>query len=138
MPQPITALDRHTVVPPLDPAEAAVLNSRLRAGREPRLGDAPLPAATRDAVMDLLQRLASGDGVELASSHAWLSTSQAARAAGISQSYVRKLADAGVLPAVYRGSHRRFRPEDVHAWAASREEATPSAQTVATDPPSTR
>jgi len=133
MPQPITALDQHTLVEPLTREDARALTTSLQRARSgpPEgvvlVGGSPLPVEAEQAVLDLLGRLAEGDGVELASAQAWLSTSQAARAAGISQSYVRQLADAGELPVVFRGTHRRFRAADVRAWVSARSRSDPDA-----------
>lgn len=77
-----------------------------------------LPAAARDAVVDLLQRLAAGDTVTVSSEAETLTTSQAAEAAGISHTYLRNLTDAGVIPVEYRGTHRRIRREAIDAWLA--------------------
>ncbi|MHA7275951.1 helix-turn-helix domain-containing protein [Arthrobacter sp. HLT1-21] len=78
-----------------------------------------LPPGARDAVVDLLLRLAAGDGVITASAAETLSTSQAAAAAGISPTYLRNLTDAGVIPVEYRGTHRRIKSRDIAAWVAS-------------------
>ncbi len=78
-----------------------------------------LPSAARDAVVDLLARLADGDAVQVTSVAELLTTSQAAELAGISNSYLRKLTDAGTLPVEYRGSHRRLRRSDVEEWLRS-------------------
>lgn len=100
-----------------------------------------LPPAARDAVLDLLARLARGAAVTVADARAdgdpaaagtraaapagtqaaaapspLLTTSQAAAAAGISHTYLRNLTDAGIIPVEYRGSHRRIRMEDIQAW----------------------
>lgn len=53
----------------------------------------------------------------------WLNTSQAARLAGVSNTYLRQLADRGEIPVTYRGTHRRIHPDDVTAWVRRREEA---------------
>lgn len=78
-----------------------------------------LPPGARDAVVDLLQRLADGDAVTVTSAAETLTTSQAAAAAGISHTYLRNLTDAGVIPVEYRGTHRRIRSQDVTAWVAA-------------------
>lgn len=78
-----------------------------------------LPGEARDAVVDLLQRLASGDSVTVTSVAETLTTSQAAEAAGISHTYLRNLTDAGVIPVEYRGTHRRIRREAIDAWLAT-------------------
>jgi excisionase family DNA binding protein len=87
-------------------------------GTTVRLG----PVAT-DAVLDLLGRLASGGQVAVAEQDRWLNTSQAARLAGVSNTYLRQLADRGEIPVTYRGTHRRIHPDDVLAWVRRREEA---------------
>ena len=104
-----------------------------------------LPPAARDAVLELLARLAHGSSVTVSSGSGnapaadpfspeetpasggpaaprqqrevpLLTTSQAAAAAGISHTYLRNLTDAGIIPVEYRGSHRRIRLSDVEAW----------------------
>ncbi|WP_028281256.1 helix-turn-helix domain-containing protein [Arthrobacter sp. H5] len=75
-----------------------------------------LPAMARDAVVDLLRRMAAGETVMVNSVAETLTTSQAAKAAGISDTYLRNLTDAGVIPVEYRGSHRRIRREHIDAW----------------------
>ncbi|NUL45474.1 helix-turn-helix domain-containing protein [Cellulosimicrobium funkei] len=85
-------------------------------GTTVRLG----PAAT-EAVLGLLGRLASGAAVTLSEQDRWLNTSQAARLAGVSNTYLRQLADGGEIPVTYRGTHRRIHPDDVTAWVRRRE-----------------
>ncbi len=84
-------------------------------GTTVRLG----PAATA-AVLELLGRLASGAAVTVSEQDRWLNTSQAARLAGISNTYLRQLADRGEIPVTYRGTHRRIHPDDVLAWVRQR------------------
>ncbi|TYD00432.1 helix-turn-helix domain-containing protein [Arthrobacter echini] len=78
-----------------------------------------LPDDTRDAVVDLLARLSDGDTAQVSSVAELLTTSQAAELAGISNSYLRKLTDAGTLAVEYRGSHRRIRRADVEHWLST-------------------
>ncbi|MGM7666640.1 helix-turn-helix domain-containing protein [Microbacterium sp. A93] len=87
-------------------------------GTTVRLG----PAAT-EAVLGLLDRLASGATVTVSEQDRWLNTSQAARLAGVSNTYLRQLADRGEIPVTYRGTHRRIHPDDVTAWVRRREQA---------------
>lgn len=68
-------------------------------------------------------RVSGGDGEERPSSSfsglpqpELLTTSQAARAAGISLTYLRNLTDAGEIPVEYRGTHRRFKAADIAEW----------------------
>ncbi|THJ68617.1 helix-turn-helix domain-containing protein [Arthrobacter echini] len=89
-----------------------------------------LPDEARDAVVDLLARLSDGDTAQVSSVAELLTTSQAADLAGISNSYLRKLTDAGTLAVEYRGSHRRIRRADVEQWLGaqtSRRQHSPDA-----------
>ncbi|MGP9836190.1 helix-turn-helix domain-containing protein [Arthrobacter sp. 179] len=86
-----------------------------------------LPSAAAGAVLDLLGRLADGEAVVLSTAERWLNTSQAARLAGVSNTYMRNLTDAGTIPVEYRGSHRRIKPADITAWVASRRVEAPPA-----------
>ncbi|MCW4465585.1 helix-turn-helix domain-containing protein [Glutamicibacter sp. MNS18] len=82
-----------------------------------------LPAAAHDALLEVLQRLAKGEAVSIGTPQLLLNTSQAAQMAGISNSYLRKLTDAGIIPVEYRGTHRRIRPAAIEAWLAERAES---------------
>lgn len=75
-----------------------------------------VPPSVGDAVVALLTYLANGDSVALGAVAELLTTSQAAEILGVSDTYVRKLADAGKLPIELRGTHRRFRLHDVIAY----------------------
>lgn len=89
-----------------------------------------LPDTAHAAVLEVLQRLASGEAVSIGTPQLLLNTSQAAQMAGVSNSYLRKLTDSGVIPVEYRGTHRRIRPAAIEAWLAERGES-------AGQPPST-
>lgn len=128
MNRPVTAIARQTSVPPLEHSQATALAAAL--GEDPARADISvfvdgtslrLPPTAQDAVVDLLHRLADGEGVEMNAAHAWLTTAQAAKLAGISQTYLRNLSDAGTVPVIYRGTHRRFRESDILAWVRSRD-----------------
>lgn len=122
MNQPVTAIGRQSTYPALAPQDAARLGDALGTEDISVFVDGTslrLPDTARDAVVDLLRRLADGEGVEIHAAHAWLTTAQAAKLAGISQTYVRNLSDAGAIPVTYRGTHRRYRSADVLAWAAT-------------------
>lgn len=157
MSQPLTALGHHARIDALPPAEAAALRAALEtlgvSGQETHDGAGPgwsltapagaagtgehavqLPPAAAGAVLEVLARLASGDGVELSSAQTWLNTSQAARLAGISATYLRNLTDAGEIPVSYRGSHRRFLSADITAWVAAREASREAASADAEAP----
>lgn len=123
MPRPTEALTGRYVVPALEASEAAELARCLDGGEPTVFVDGTslrLGADAAAAVTELLRRLGAGESVELATAQTWLNTSQAARAAGISQTYLRNLTDAGEIPVTYRGTHRRFRPSDIAAWAEAR------------------
>lgn len=72
-----------------------------------------IDAAARRAVLELLRQLASGTAVTIGPVGELLTTSQAAEILGVSDTYVRRLADAGDLRIEMRGTHRRFRLEDL-------------------------
>ncbi|AMY54545.1 helix-turn-helix domain-containing protein [Rhodococcoides fascians] len=67
----------------------------------------------RAAVLELLTQLATARAVAIGTVEELLTTSQAAEVLGVSDTYVRRLADAGDLPIEMRGTHRRFRLEDL-------------------------
>ncbi|MFJ2618682.1 helix-turn-helix domain-containing protein [Glutamicibacter sp. NPDC087344] len=84
-----------------------------------------IPKDAHNALIEVLTRFAAGDSVTIGTAELLLNTSQAAQMAGISNSYLRKLADAGIIPVEYRGTHRRIRPSAVQAWLDSRESQSP-------------
>ena len=126
---------RTTTTPALPGKDAKTLARALSAGDVTVFVDGTalrLPPAARDAVLDLLGRLGSGESVSVSSAAAaepsqrhnpLLTTSQAAAAAGISHTYLRNLTDAGVIPVEYRGTHRRIRMSDVESWLAAQRAA---------------
>ncbi|NUP75572.1 MAG: excisionase family DNA-binding protein [Sinomonas sp.] len=104
--------------PALAPDDSEALRRALAAGDVTVFADGTayrLPDEARDAVLDLLARLARGESVTVSSAEEVLTVAQAAELAGISHSYVRKLTDLGTWPVEYRGSHRRIRREDLLA-----------------------
>ncbi|MCC9204362.1 helix-turn-helix domain-containing protein [Arthrobacter sp. zg-Y769] len=126
-------------VPALPDKDTLALKRALAAGDVTVFVDGTalrLPDTARDAVLDLLSRLAAGNPVTLSSVPSvpadpplpagpvpLLTTSQAAAAAGISHTYLRNLTDAGIIPVQYRGSHRRIRMEDIQSWLESQQAA---------------
>lgn len=83
-----------------------------------------LPPGAHEPLLEVLRRLAQGESVSIGTPEALLNTSQAAQLAGISNTYLRKLTDAGIIPVEYRGTHRRIRPAAIEAWLAERSEPT--------------
>lgn len=128
MDQPVTAIGRQSTYPALPPLEAAHLGQALGDDADVTVfvdgTSLRLPGSARDAVVELLRRLADGEGVEMHASHAWLSTTQAAKLAGISQTYLRNLSDAGTIPVTYRGTHRRYRSSDILEWVRTHRGST--------------
>lgn len=134
----ISMSQRTTTTPALPGKDAKALARALDAGDVTVFVDGTalrLPPAARDAVLDLLRRLGSGDAVSISSTAApaavpegghdpLLTTSQAASAAGISHTYLRNLTDAGVIPVEYRGTHRRIRMSDVESWLQEQRSAS--------------
>lgn len=127
MPQETTALTKSTQHEALAGADAERLAAALAESADATVfvnGTAVrLPPAATVAVLDLLGRLAAGEAVILSTAERWLNTSQAARLAGVSNTYMRNLTDAGAIAVEYRGSHRRIKPADVAAWVAARDAA---------------
>lgn len=127
MPQETTALTKTTQHEALPGPDAVRLAAALRDSADVTVfvdGTAVrLPGPANEAVLDLLGRLAGGEAVLLSTAERWLNTSQAARLAGVSNTYMRNLTDAGTIPVEYRGSHRRIKPADVAAWVAARDAA---------------
>ncbi|MET4060870.1 excisionase family DNA binding protein [Arthrobacter sp. UYP6] len=142
---------RHTSALPAQ--EVRALSRALSAGDVTVFVDGTalrLPAAARDAVLDLLVRMGRGEDVVVTSRDPadgaepraaarepaarngsgipLLTTSQAAAAAGISHTYLRNLTDAGVIPVEYRGTHRRIRLSDVEAWLRDQQARTARTQ----------
>ena len=132
MPQETTALTKTTQHEALAPADAARLAAALSESPDATVfvnGTAVrLPAAAAQAVLDLLGRLAGGEAVVLSTAERLLNTSQAARLAGVSNTYMRNLTDAGTIPVDYRGTHRRIKPADVAAWVSARDAARDAAR----------
>lgn len=112
---------------PLDPTEQATLARVLGDSEDVTVfvdGTAHrLGRGAKDAVVDLLHRLAHGDAVTVASIAELLTTSQAAELAGISHTFLRNLTDRGEIAVQYRGSHRRIRRQDVMTWLATQKSA---------------
>lgn len=137
MPSETTALTQTTHHEALDADDAHRLAAALADSADATMfvngTSVRLPERALEAVLDLLARLAAGDAITLSTAERWLNTSQAARLAGVSNTYLRRLTDAGTIPVHYRGTHRRIRPQDVAAWAAARESGRQAGQPEATD-----
>ncbi|GAA1407433.1 hypothetical protein AUR04nite_14790 [Glutamicibacter uratoxydans] len=84
-----------------------------------------LPVNAHEALIEVLNRFAAGESVSIGTPELLLNTSQAAQMAGISNTYLRKLADAGIIQVEYRGTHRRIKPSSIQAWLDSRAASHP-------------
>ncbi|MCO1340301.1 DNA-binding protein [Kocuria polaris] len=127
-----TALTKATNHPALTEEDAARLARALEESQDVTVfvdGTAlRLPADATAVVLDALTRMGAGEAVTVSTAEAWLNTSQAAQLAGVSNTYMRNLTDAGAIPVHYRGTHRRIRTQDVHAWLESRAAAAHDAE----------
>ena len=72
-----------------------------------------LPAGAVTLLMDILDAMASGQGVTLIPEDAELTTMQAADILHVSRPFLIKLLDEGKIPYRKVGKHRRIRGEDV-------------------------
>lgn len=127
MSSPTPSLSGARAYPALEPKAAARLSAALDESADTTIfvngTTLQLPGVAHAALIDVLQRMARGDEVSVSTVESLLNTSQAAKMAGISPSYLRKLTDSGTIPVEYRGTHRRIRPAAVQAWLDSRPEA---------------
>ncbi|AOW93101.1 MerR family transcriptional regulator [Rhodococcus sp. WMMA185] len=101
------------IVPALDPEVAAELRTALAQSPTVTLDGSELPLPVQEAVLELLALFGEGQSVAFGPVAALLTTSQAAEILGVSDTYVRRLADSKTLPIEMRGTHRRFRLSDV-------------------------
>ncbi|WP_072688266.1 helix-turn-helix domain-containing protein [Rhodococcus marinonascens] len=101
------------IVPTLDPEIAAMLRNTLASSPTVTVDGVDLPLPVHEAVLELLALLGEGQSVAFGAVADLLTTSQAAEILGVSDTYVRRLADSNALPIEMRGTHRRFRLSDV-------------------------
>ena len=86
-----------------------------------------LPIRLTDIVVRAARLLAGGQSVAVLPDEELLSTQAAADLLNISRQYLVRLVDAGDVPAIKVGSHRRLRAGDVAAYKISREARRDSA-----------
>ncbi|MFZ2176814.1 MAG: helix-turn-helix domain-containing protein [Rhodococcus sp. (in: high G+C Gram-positive bacteria)] len=113
------------IVPAPDTDDAADIRAAVAALTEADSEDSrieldgvtlPISASVRDALVQLLTYLGEGQSVALGPVAELLTTSQAAEVLGVSDTYVRRLADSNELHTELRGTHRRFRLADLMAY----------------------
>jgi excisionase family DNA binding protein len=130
----------HTVHPPSDPDDAAVLRAlAAELARDDSRGltapgDRPLPGALREVLALAAAALAEGRPVTLACHEPTLSTQEAADLLGISRPTLVRLLDAGVIPYDRPGRHRRVQLADLLAHQQRCHHAERAADEVS-DPP---
>ncbi len=124
MSSPTPSLSKARAFPALEKKAAARLAEALDESADTTIfvngTTLQLPDVAHAALIDVLQRMARGDEVSVSTVESLLNTSQAAKMAGVSASYLRKLTDSGTIPVEYRGTHRRIRPASVQAWLDAR------------------
>ncbi|WP_369132439.1 helix-turn-helix domain-containing protein [Modestobacter sp. I12A-02662] len=108
----------HTVHPPSDPREAALLRAlaaELAGDGAPTAADpgGALPGPLREVLGLAAAALAAGRPVTLACHEPTLSTQEAADLLGISRPTLVRLLDAGVIPYDRPGRHRRVQLADL-------------------------
>ena len=75
-----------------------------------------LPAGAVTLLMNILDAMATGQGVTLVPEHVELTTVEAAEILAVSRPFLIKLLDEGAIPHRKVGTHRRVRLEDVIAY----------------------
>ena len=92
-----------------------------------------LPVSSLPALADLLDRLASADGVTVLADDAEVTPEDAAGILGISRPLVRRRMDVGLLPFRRVGAHRRIRLADVLALRAQEQPVRQALEALADD-----
>ena len=80
-----------------------------------------LPAVT-SALLDVLELVSSGRGLQTIPIDSELTTQQAADLLNVSRPYLAKLIEEGEIPHVKTGRHRRVRANDLFAYKKKRDE----------------
>jgi excisionase family DNA binding protein len=95
-------------------------NLRFQVGEERKAAQKlSLPASAVRLLLDLLTEMAAGNAVTLMPVHAQLTTQQAADVLNVSRPFLVSLLEAGKIPHVKVGTHRRILFEDLMRYKNS-------------------
>ena len=124
-------VDEAITIPPLEAANLRDVSRVLRRGPAKLIGPkgerATLPKPLYNLLKDIVKNLADGRSLVLMPEEKQLTTQQAGDLLGMSRPYVIRLLDAGEMPYMLVGKHRRISLRDVLAFARRRSEARRSA-----------
>ncbi|MFN0107183.1 MAG: excisionase family DNA-binding protein [Bryobacteraceae bacterium] len=103
----------------------------LRSGHAKLMGPkgekATLPAPLYSLLQDIVNALADGRSLVVVPEEKQLTTQRAGELLGMSRPYIVRLLDAGEMPYLLVGKHRRISLRDVLAYAKRRAEARKAA-----------
>jgi len=124
-------VDKAITIPPLEAANLRDVSRVLRRGPAKLIGPrgerATLPKPLYNLLKDIVKNLADGRSLVLMPEERQLTTQEAGNLLGMSRPYVIRLLDAGEMPYLLVGKHRRISLRDVLAFAKRRSEARRSA-----------
>jgi excisionase family DNA binding protein len=124
-------VDKAIIIPPRKAANLREVSRVLRRGPAKLVGPkgerATLPKPLHDLLKDIVKNLADGRSLVLMPEEKQLTTQQAGDLLGMSRPYVIRLLDAGEMPYVLVGKHRRISLRDVLVYAKRRSKARRSA-----------
>jgi excisionase family DNA binding protein len=125
-------------IQPQDAASLRGVSNLLRRGSLTLVGSkgerAALPAPLYNLLKDIVRNLENGRSLVLMPQDRQLTTQRAAELLGMSRPYLIRLLDAGEMPYLLVGKHRRIALRDVLAYAKRRAEARRAAlDTMARD-----
>jgi len=114
-------------IQPGDVLKLRALDRMLRSGQAQLLGPngemAALPAPLYGLLQNLVSVLQEGRSLVVMPEEKQLTTQQAGELLGMSRPYIIRLLDAGEMPCILVGRHRRISLRDVLAYAKRRAEA---------------